>query len=142
MSVANIKSDTSIMSAAKSFLNENMPMILGAMFLITLILFFITGKATNKIKGGEKHKIMFVLYYVDWCPHCKTIKPEWEKLEQDTTLKNIVIDKVNCEKDEKAAEENNIEGFPTILFTKNGKVESYEGGREYADFKNFLKSKI
>ena len=77
-----------------------------------------------------------------WCPHCKKIKPEWEKLEKDNTLKNIVIDRVNCEEDEKAAEKNNIEGFPTILFSKNGKVESYEGGREYGDFKKFLKSKI
>ena len=114
------------------------------MFLGGLILLYIFICMNNKktIKGGEKDQITFILYYVDWCPHCKTVKPEWEKLEKDTTLKNVVIDRVNCEEDEKAAEENNIEGFPTILFSKNGKVEAYEGGREYGDFKKFLKSKI
>ena len=132
-----------MLNSAKEFLSNrtNMFMVMGALLIITFVLFFITGKATNKIKGGEKHEAMFVLYYVDWCPHCKVVKPEWEKLENDTSIKNVAITKVNCEKDEKAAEENNIEGFPTILFTHNNKVEAYEGGREYEDFKKFLMSK-
>tara|TARA_Y100000589_G_scaffold330326_1_gene379624 strand:- start:2194 stop:2616 length:423 start_codon:yes stop_codon:yes gene_type:complete len=138
-----------MLNSAKEFISNrinrtnrtNMFMIMGALLIITFVLFFITGKATNKIKGGQKQEAMFVLYYVDWCPHCKVVKPEWEKLENDTSIKNIAITKVNCEKDEKAAEENNIEGFPTILFTHNNKVEAYEGGREYEDFKKFLMSK-
>ena len=132
-----------MLNSAKEFISNrtNMFMVMGALLIITFVLFFITGKATNKIKGGENNAAMFVLYYVDWCPHCKVVKPEWEKLENDTSIKNVAITKVNCEKDEKAAEENNIEGFPTILFTQNNKVEAYEGGREYEDFKKFLMSK-
>ena len=117
------------------------------LIILTLIIFsvsifiYINNIIQNKIKGGENNAAMFVLYYVDWCPHCKVVKPEREKLENDTSIKNVAITKVNCEKDEKAAEENNIEGFPTILFTQNNKVEAYEGGREYEDFKKFLMSK-
>ena len=122
-------------------------MIAPAMVIIGLLgiivgIIFLNDKKTNKIAGGKKANITFILYYVDWCPHCKTVKPEWEKLENDKSFKNITIKKINCEKDEKAAEENNIEGFPTILFSKNGKIESYEGGREYGDFKQFLEKKI
>ena len=132
-----------ITNNVKEFLSHrnNRFMAMGALLIITFVLFFITGKVTNKIKGGENNEAMFVLYYVDWCPHCKVVKPEWEKLENDTSIKNVAITKVNCEKEEKAAEENNIEGFPTILFKQNNKVEAYEGGREYGDFKKFLMSK-
>ena len=112
------------------------------LIIVAVIISYFNNKKSNKIAGGKKANITFILYYVDWCPHCKTVKPECEKLENDKSFKNITIKKINCEEDEKAAEENNIEGFPTILFSKNGKVESYEGGREYGDFKQFLEKKI
>ena len=126
----------------KEFFSDKTNLLIFVLVAIVVIggVLFLTNK-TNKIKGGQKHEAMFVLYYVDWCPHCKVVKPEWEKLENDTSIKNVAITKVNCEKDEKAAEENNIEGFPTILFTHNNKVEAYEGSREYEDFKKFLMSK-
>jgi thiol-disulfide isomerase/thioredoxin len=127
----------------KEFFSDNTNLLIIVVVAILLVIgavLFLTNK-TNKIEGGEKYEAMFVLYYVDWCPHCKVVKPEWEKLENDTSIKNVAITKINCEKDEKAAEENNIEGFPTILFTHNNKVEAYEGGREYDDFKKFLMSK-
>ena len=112
------------------------------LIIVAVIISYFNNKKSTKIAGGKKANITFILYYVDWCPHCKTVKPEWEKLENDKSFKNITIKKINCEEDEKAAEKNNIEGFPTILFSKNGKVESYEGGREYSDFKQFLEKKI
>tara|TARA_B100000401_G_scaffold410320_1_gene328330 strand:+ start:379 stop:801 length:423 start_codon:yes stop_codon:yes gene_type:complete len=110
----------------------------GVIFLLYIFLSMNNNK--KKISGGN-NSTTFILYYVDWCPHCKTVKPEWEKLENDKSLENVTIKKINCEENEKAAIENNIEGFPTILFTHNNKVESYEGGREYSDFKEFLNSK-
>jgi len=123
--------------------NMKMFMILGSCVLLILFLYMMqkNNKNNNKnIKGGN-NSTTFVLYYVDWCPHCKIIKPEWEKLENDSNLNNVTVEKVNCEKNEDIAKQKNIEGFPTILFTHNGKVESYEGGREYADFKQYLNSK-
>jgi len=99
-------------------------------------------KITNefdKITGGNKN-ITFTLYYVDWCPHCKSIKPDWDKLEKDNDLKHITITKVNCEENEAIVQEKNIEGFPTILLNNNGKEEAYNGGREYADFKEYLQT--
>lgn len=91
------------------------------------------------IHGGNK-EVTFTLYYVDWCPHCKTVKPEWKKLESDSELKHININKINCEDNESIAKEKNIEGFPTILLNNNGKEVAYNGAREYTDFKKFLQS--
>ena len=91
--------------------------------------------------GGENHKTTFILYYVDWCPHCRTVKPEWDKLEKDKELnKKVTIKKINCEENESAVEEKGIESFPTILLNNNGKEVGYDGGREYDDFKKYLES--
>ena len=95
------------------------------------------------VTGGNNDKSIFVLYYVNWCPHCRVVKPEWDKLEQDNDLNNVIIKKINCEENEKIAEEKNIEGFPTIqLEYTNGEVKSYDGERNYAGFKEFLNNEI
>ena len=93
----------------------------------------------NSLMGGKlNNETTFTLYYVEWCPHCQVVKPEWAKLENDNELEHITIVKVNCEENEDIVKEKNIEGFPTILLTHNGKEMGYNGGREYADFKNYL----
>lgn len=93
---------------------------------------------SNKNLVGGSKEVTFTLYYVEWCPHCKIVKPEWKKLENDPNLKHIKIVKINCEENESMVQEKNIEGFPTILLNNNGKEEAYNGNREYADFKNYL----
>jgi thiol-disulfide isomerase/thioredoxin len=95
-------------------------------------------KQTKNLVGGNKEEITFTLYYVEWCPHCKVVKPEWDKLENDPELEHIKIVKINCEENEEIVQEKNIEGFPTILLNNNGKEEAYNGNREYAEFKNYL----
>ena len=94
----------------------------------------------NNLTGGSA-ETTFTLYYVEWCPHCQVVKPEWEKLENDTELKDKVnIVKINCEENEEIVKEKNIEGFPTILLTHNGKEKGYNGEREYDDFKKYLQN--
>lgn len=114
-------------------------MLIGGLILLYI---FLCMNSKNKLSGGSVTKTeTFILYYVEWCPHCKVVKPEWEKLEKDHELKMIEIKKVNCEENEDIVNELGIEGFPTILYTKNGKVEPYNGEREYKEFKQFLLSK-
>ena len=117
----------------------NIFMLLGG--LILLYIFLCMNSKKNLKGGGVLKEKTFILYYVEWCPHCQTVKPEWEKLEKDPELKGIKIDKIDCEKNSKMVEELDIEGFPTILFTNKGKVEPYNGQREYEEFKAFLLSK-
>ena len=124
--------------------NNNFNTNLLYLLLIVLGVGFLYMFFCNKpIKGGNSEKGIFVLYYVNWCPHCRDVKPEWDKLEQDNDLNNIVIKKINCEENEKITEEKNIEGFPTIqLEYTNGKVKAYEGERTYRGFKEFLNEQI
>ena len=145
---------TSVFSPITKFLNslkipvtDEMVMVIFILIVVLIILMIFNvipnPMPNNLLSGGGSAKndeIIFTLYYVDWCPHCQVVKPEWKKLEKDEELKHITIVKINCEENEEIVNEKSIEGFPTILLTHNGKETGYNGAREYSDFKNYLQN--
>jgi thiol-disulfide isomerase/thioredoxin len=88
------------------------------------------GKPKSSSKEAE-----ILLFYVDWCPHCKTAKPAWEEIKAQYENKTIngytvMFTEINCteETDEITQMMNkyNIEGFPTIKLLKDGQVIEYD----------------
>lgn len=88
------------------------------------------------------------MFTVDWCPHCKKAKPEWDKFK-DTYHDKIVngykinLRTVNCTNEDDSEVKNlldqfNIDGFPTIKAVKNGKVYDYDAKPESNNLKQFL----
>lgn len=89
-----------------------------------------------------------VMYYADWCGHCKRTKPQLEaaKGEYQGKVKIIMID---AEAPENAGliKQEDINGFPTIRYYKNGlphsgkkgDYEEYNGERTKEDFLKFLR---
>tara|TARA_B100000963_G_C22125630_1_gene450989 strand:+ start:104 stop:526 length:423 start_codon:yes stop_codon:yes gene_type:complete len=78
-------------------------------------------------------------FYANWCPHCRDAKPEWDSLVK-RYKGNVKLVKVDCTSDTKVAQKYGVEGFPTILLTKNGKNIEYEGERVAEDIMEFLKN--
>ena len=94
-------------------------------------------------KDGE---VIMVLFFVDWCPHCKSVKPEWEKLMKLNNTKvngkNIKIQAANAEGSEvekEAARDNNVEGYPTIKLISQSEVVDYNGSRNAEEMGKFVK---
>jgi len=84
----------------------------------------------------------FVMYYAEWCGHCKRTKPEFQKLIESYSgpVKVMMVD---CEAHENATlvKQQNIKGFPTIRYYPQGlggSFEEYNGGRSYFDFNQYL----
>ena len=76
-----------------------------------------------------------IMFYVDWCPHCKTAKPEWEKVRDKyngTTVNgyNVTFTEVNCTEEtpdvQEMTEQYNIEGYPTIKLVRGDQVVDFE----------------
>ena len=76
-----------------------------------------------------------ILFTVDWCPHCKTAKPEWEDLKTEYEGKNIngynlTFTEHNCTNETPEIEElmnkYKIEGYPTIKLIKDNQVIEYD----------------
>ena len=101
----------------------------------------VSQSAENFQNGGEAAGApKIVLYYVPWCPHCKNVMPEWNKLEQEAEKTGVAVEKVDCEEKPEEAQKQDVEGFPTIILFKDGKVVNYEGERTAEALKEFIGS--
>lgn len=92
---------------------------------------------------GSGSGYRFVMYGVDWCPHCVKAKPEFEALGSTVTTGGgqvVVCEVVNPEKEPEKAKGKKIDGYPTIhLYDAQGSlVEEYSGPRTTEGFRQFL----
>jgi thiol-disulfide isomerase/thioredoxin len=129
---------------------------IGIVFLIFIIICIIAYFARMYMPYNMKenfesnNKPSFALFYADWCPHCKNVKPDWERLMQDKELTSkCSIEMYECSKDEykELAEKLGIQGYPTFKFFPTGIVNysnniDYNGGRTLNDFKAFVVQNI
>tara|TARA_Y200000002_G_C22494223_1_gene584330 strand:- start:14 stop:541 length:528 start_codon:yes stop_codon:yes gene_type:complete len=99
-------------------------------------------------KPNPKHnELVIVLFYVDWCPHCVSTKPEWEKLvnnmnNTEVNGNKVVVSACNAEGSEleqNFAKENNVQGFPTIKVIKENDVVEYNGARNAEALEEFVR---
>ena len=88
-----------------------------------------------------------MLFYVDWCPHCKTAKPEWESLKADYDGKSIngytvYFEEYNCTNETaetaQLMDKYNIEGYPTIKLSKDNQIIEYDAKPTKATMDQFL----
>lgn len=97
---------------------------------------------------GAGGKLVCTMYYTEWCPHCTSAKPEWEKLRQTMDGKfvggtEIMIVKVDCEKEKDKAQAAGVEGFPTFKFDLNENSLTYSGKeRTFSAFKEYIESLV
>jgi hypothetical protein len=87
----------------------------------------------------------FTLYYMNGCPHCETILPEYKKFASAGQVRtNGKITKIRMleQGDPNAGAEieaNKIKGFPTfILNTASGKKMEYQGDRTVDGISKFI----
>ena len=89
----------------------------------------------------------FMLFYVDWCPHCKTAKPEWEKIKQEYEGKTVkgytlMFKEYNCTNEnaeiEQLIEKYNIEGYPTIKLLKDSQVIDFDAKPSQSSLTQFI----
>jgi len=90
----------------------------------------------------QSDKNVLVEFYAQWCGHCKSLAPIYEKLGNVfANEKNCVIAKIDADTERDIATEFEISGFPTIKFFPKGDDKTaiaYEGARTEAGFIEFL----
>ena len=93
----------------------------------------------------KKHGI--VLFYMNGCGHCETMKPSWNKLitELKDKHKNEIIlgaiESSSIDMFKKHGINPSVSGFPTILYFQPGRhnmPEHYKGDRSYEDLKKWI----
>ena len=102
----------------------------------------------NASHSSKSVEIFF--FNVDWCPHCKTAKPEWQSFSDEYNGKNIngyVIscsDK-NCTNDTDPnisylINEYKIESYPTVKMQKDNKQIEFDAKITKSALKQFVES--
>jgi len=128
---------------------------LGAITVLALIsYFYVTKSGASLLQGFQnpvdaKHE--FIMFYANWCPHCKTVLPEFKEFAETgitvagQPVKISYYDNASEEAADKKAYEDikakgvKVEGFPTfVLVTADGKTYTHTGERTVAAYTKFL----
>ena len=129
--------------------SKNLPRII-ILLIILAVLYFVYTKflkegfetessnLDNQVKSGTK----LVLFYADWCGHCKKIKPVWDETAKEVNVEEVKMIKVNCgegtDEDQRVMKKYSIDGYPTIIKFVNGKATLYQGDRDADSFKEMF----
>jgi len=160
------KSSSSILSrittSAKKMSTTTIIIIVATIFFIVLAIYYYYNHVSPKFKtmyhansegsngsdsAAPSKQAELMLFYADWCPHCKTAKPIWNDLKtqyQNKTINGykVLFTEVNCTSESAETEQMmnkyNIEGFPTIKLLKDGQIIEYDAKPSKDTLNEFL----
>ena len=110
-------------------------------------------KELNLINSQAKPKTI-ILYYADWCGHCKHLKPTYQQLINMSDKLGVTVAAVNSDNSDGLLERINkmgekaeyeVKGFPTIVSYHNGKYfssyapdDNEEGRRKFRTLEDLV----
>jgi thiol-disulfide isomerase/thioredoxin len=141
---------------AKKYLAENWASIL---LLVVIIVLLIVGivysqkscrrNRMENMENSTSSNPAFVIFYAEWCGHCKTLKPIIKLLQEKTPPKNkkgtsVDIIMINAEKKKELSQQHDVKGYPTIKYLPNGLKGgngiNYNGARTEQAIIEFIKN--
>jgi thiol-disulfide isomerase/thioredoxin len=78
-----------------------------------------------------------ILFYADWCSHCQSFKPQWNKLVKK--LEGVVKTmSVNGDTNQKMMQKYNVDKFPTVILDNGRNKVEYDGDMSVEGLKQFV----
>lgn len=90
----------------------------------------------DEVRGSSPNRV--VLYYADWCGHCKAFKPEFDRAAETARKEGLDVEFVRVNADKQGGTPcltyKGVSGFPTVLIERAGTSPPYEvyGGERTA----------
>lgn len=88
-------------------------------------------------------KPALVEFFAPWCGHCKTLAPIYEELGAafEHASDKVTIAKVDADAHKELGRKHGVQGFPTLKWFANGKIEDYKSGRDLESLTAFVQEK-
>lgn len=86
----------------------------------------------------------FTMYYADWCPHCKTVKPAFKEFSKDgsVTVKGKTVF-VSMVEEKEIKSDVKVKGFPTFVLKKaDGSTLESDADRTPDGWKEWLAANV
>jgi hypothetical protein len=108
-------------------------------------------KAPKWASTTSSNEAEIYFFYANWCPYCKSAKPEWDKIKNEYENKTIngykvIFIDVDCStpnnETNKLMDNYHVEGFPTIKLNKNGTQINYDAKVTTNHLTEFLKTAL
>ena len=104
--------------------------------LVVLVAYYVKQNTEN---FEEKPTLYF--FYVTWCPHCTKAAPKVSSFEENNS--NVVVKKVDCDKEKALAKEHGVSAYPTVILVKaNGEKVEYERGVSEEGLEKFVEENL
>ena len=85
------------------------------------------GTKVDDYKTDSKKGLVVIDFYADWCGPCKILGPTLERLAEE--MKFLLV-KINTDQNQDEAIKHEVQGIPTVVFMKDGKlVDRFVGVR-------------
>ena len=107
--------------------------------------------SNSDTNNSNSSPVEILLFHTDWCPHCKTAKPEWDKISEEYSSKTvndrkIIFKDINCTTETAETEQlmtkYKVEGFPTIKLLKEGNVVDFDAKPIYSNLVSFINTVV
>jgi len=143
------KSVSKSVKSVRSMRSEQIVICVLLVVLVVLVIYYVNQNTSERFSNDSEPVVLY-LFYVDWCPHCKTAKPQVAELEKQLNNKpvngkNVVVKQVNCEgtDEERAlAKENDVKAYPTIVLKNGDNTIEYEQAVSVENLNAFLNENV
>lgn len=78
-----------------------------------------------------------ILFYADWCGHCKKFMPIWNEFKTKINTDKYNIMEIES-KDQFVNKINTLKGYPSLFYINDNKVIEYNDNRDVDSLINFL----
>lgn len=86
--------------------------------------------ANKEFVTENKHELHIIWFYTEWCPYCKSKLYVWNNFKKKLDVLKfpvkVIAKEINCDKNEKIANNYNINEYPSIRIDYRNKVYIYD----------------
>ena len=94
---------------------------------------------SDNITSVLENDIVLMDFWAEWCSPCRVLSPIIDEISEDNS--DVVVGKIDVDKDGALAQEYNIRSIPTLIFLKNGEVTTTMSGiKSNAEIQDILNS--